>query len=124
MESTVKTNKYKKQLEEMQNQQALSNFQSNLTRARSVSVGNGFNGVTEVSLRGDGDRHLWAILTPSEVIELIYQLAGNIGCHIHIKPRDDFGSWRQWRETDIQSLNNSKVESINNLSRTKLEQKN
>jgi hypothetical protein len=36
-------------------------------------------------------------MQPVEVIELIHQLAANVGCHIHIKPRDDFSSWREWK---------------------------
>jgi hypothetical protein len=81
---------------------ALENEASNLTRARSITVGNAFGGTTEVSMRGNGDRFLWVVMQPVEVLELINQLAANIGCHINVKPRDDFGSWRQWREVSGQ----------------------
>jgi len=83
---------------------ALENEASNLTRARSITVGTAFGGTTEVSMRGNGDRILWVIMQPVEVLELINQLAANIGCHINVKPRDDFGSWRQWRETPNQCI--------------------
>ena len=67
------------------------------SRARSVTVGTAFGGTTEVGMRAD-NATLWAILQPTEVLELIHQLAGNIGCHINIQPRKDFGSWRGWKE--------------------------
>jgi hypothetical protein len=60
-------------------------------------VGTAFGGTTEISMRGDVG-NLWCILQPTEVIELIHQLAGNIGCHINIKPREDFSSWRGWNK--------------------------
>ena len=69
-----------------------------LNRARALTVGTAFNGVTEILMRGDG-KYLWATLQPVEVLELIHQLAANIGCHISIQPRQDFGSWRKWNET-------------------------
>ena len=78
----------------------LMNLKSNASRARAVTVGTAFGGVTEVSLRGDGGVNLWCLLQPVEVTELIHQLAGNIGCHINIQPRKDFASWRQWKEPE------------------------
>lgn len=68
------------------------------TRALSVTVGTCFGGVTEISMRGSLGKYMWSPLQPVEVIELINQLSASIGCHIHIKPRRDFASWRQWRE--------------------------
>lgn len=85
-------------------EQELKNMKANDTRARAVTVGTAFGGVTEVSMRGDGDTFLWCILQPVEVTELIHQLAGNIGCHIHIQPRRDFASWRDWKVTDEDKL--------------------
>jgi hypothetical protein len=58
-------------------------------------------------MRGDG-KHLWAILQASEVIELVHQLAATVGCHIHIQPRKDFASWRQWNETSQPLLQESR----------------
>ena len=81
-------------------EQHLRNYKSNLTRGRSITVGNAFGGTTEISIRGDGDAYLWLLLQPVEVTELIHQLAGNIGCHINIQPRQDFASWRNWKDTD------------------------
>ena len=105
----MRANELKKQIQELQNQQTLETMQSNLTRARSITVGTAFGGMTEISLRGDGDKRLWVLLTAAETLELIHQLAGNIGCLIHIKPRNDFGSWRQWKETEEQPQLNSSL---------------
>jgi hypothetical protein len=85
-------------------EQDLKNIKSNASRARGVTVGTAFGGVTEISMRGEGGEFLWSILQPVEVTELIHQLAGNIGCHINIQPRRDFASWRDWRITDEEKL--------------------
>ena len=53
-------------------------------------------------MRGNGDRFLYSIMQPVEVLEIIHQLAANIGCHIAVKPRDDFGSWREWRVSNAE----------------------
>lgn len=92
----------KKKLAEIEARQQIASFESNLTRARSVTVGTAFGGTTEISMRGDGGQSLWCLMQPVEVTELIHQLAANIGCHIHIKPRDDFSSWREWRVSDAE----------------------
>ena len=86
-----------RKIESVERELAVKNVESNVNRARSITVGTAFGGTTEVSMRGNGDRFLYSIMQPVEVIELIHQLAANIGCHIAVKPRDDFGSWREWR---------------------------
>lgn len=103
----MKKQEAKKKIEEIQNKQEIENFESNFNRSRSITVGTSFGGTTEISMRGNGDRFLYCIMQPVEVIELIHQLAANIGCHIAIKPRDDFGSWREWRvpEAEKKHLN-------------------
>ena len=65
-------------------------------RAQSLTVGSSGGGVTEITMRGVTNGFLWCIYQPVEVVELINQLAASIGCHIHIQPRNDFASWRQW----------------------------
>jgi hypothetical protein len=85
-------------------EQVLRSAQSNATRSRSVNVGTAFGGVTEISMRGDAGQALWCLLQPVEAIELIHQLAANVGCHIAIKPREDFSSWRGWKVTDEEKL--------------------
>jgi hypothetical protein len=49
--------------------------------------------------RGDGT-FTFAILQPVETIELIHQLAANVGCHLQLVPRKDFSSWRDWKYTE------------------------
>jgi hypothetical protein len=73
-------------------------------RAMSITVGTAFGGTTEVSMRGDAGQNLWCLMQPVEVIELIHQLAANVGCHIALKPRADFASWRDWRQTEEEKL--------------------
>lgn len=71
----------------------------NSSRARSITVGTCFGGTVEISMRGDGINYLWVPMHQPEVIELIHQLAASVGCHIHIKPREDFSSFRHWEPT-------------------------
>jgi hypothetical protein len=96
-----------KKRQELIQRQELENFESNLNRARAITVGTAFGGTTEIMMRGDGGKHMWCTMQPVEVIELIHQLSANVGCHISMKPRDDFSSWRDWRvsELDKQHLN-------------------
>lgn len=72
------------------------------SRARAVTVGTCFGGTTEIIVRGDDGSILWTPMQPVEVVELIHQLAANVGLHIAVKPRTDFAAWREWRITDEQ----------------------
>lgn len=89
-----------KKIDDVFAQQEVDNVSSNLNRARSVTVGTAFGGTTEVMMRGNDGRVLWALLQPVEAIELIHQLAANVGCHLQLTPRRDFSSWRDWKYTD------------------------
>jgi len=102
MECSVVVNKkdFKKQFEERQQQHQLSMLDANRSRAQAVSVGMSGSGTTEITMRGDDGTFLWNVYSPAQVIELIHQLAGNVGCHIHIQPRKDFASWRNWQEVN------------------------
>lgn len=91
-----------KKRQELIQRQEIESYESNLSRARSITVGTSFGGTTEIMMRGDGSRHMWCAMQPVEVTELIHQLAANIGCHIAIKPRDDFSSWREWRVSEAE----------------------
>lgn len=91
-----------KKLRELEVKMDLENRESNYNRARSVMVGTAFGGTTEVMMRGDGGRHLWCLMQPVEVIELIHQLAANVGCNAQVTPRKDFSSWRDWRVSDAE----------------------
>lgn len=81
-------------------QQQIKCHEEALNRARSVTVGTAFGGSTELTMRGMGSTFTYAILQPVEVVELIHQLAANIGCHLNLQPRGDFASWRDWNHTE------------------------
>lgn len=98
----MKPAELKKRIAEFEAKQQVANLESNLNRARSVTVGTAFGGTTEISMRGEGGLSIWCVMQPVEVIELIHQLAANAGCHISIKPRDDFSSWREWRVSEAE----------------------
>ena len=77
-------------------------FEESQMRARSVTVGTAFGGTTELTMRrGDGS-FTFAIMQPVEVIELIHQLAANVGCHLQLTPRRDFAAWRDWKYTEAE----------------------
>lgn len=98
----------KKDFEKFQrilNQQQLENdLAATQHRARSVTVGTAFGGVTELMMRKHDGTVVWATMQPVEVMELIHQLSANIGCHIHIQPRQDFASWRSWKTETPEEL--------------------
>lgn len=99
IDNTIEVEKFKK-IREKQADMDVENLESNRNRARSITVGTAFGGTTEIMMRSDGGRHIWCVMQPVEVVELIYQLAANVGCQINIKPREDFASWRDWKLTD------------------------
>ena len=73
-----------------------------LMRARSVTVGTAFGGTTELTMRRGDGAFTFAIMQPVEVIELIHQLAANVGCHLQLTPRRDFAAWRDWKYTEAE----------------------
>jgi len=87
----------KEELAKRQRIHQLENLEANNSRAQSVTIGTAGGGTTEITMRGVNGKFLWNVYQPVEVVELINQLAANIGCHIHILPRNDFASWRDWR---------------------------
>jgi hypothetical protein len=91
-----------KRIEEINHDMSAESRMGDLRRARSVTVGTAFGGTTELMLRGNDGNVIWAIMQPVEVVELIHQLAANVGCHIHLQPRNDFASWRNWKNTDAE----------------------
>lgn len=99
----------KKLEKEYQRKMQQQNFEdtaaANRNRARSVTVGTAFGGVTELMMRKNDGNCVWATLQPVEVIELIHQLAAGIGCQLFLQPREDFASWRSWSPGDTRLLN-------------------
>jgi hypothetical protein len=98
----MKASEMQKKLDELRNQQEVANRMGELSRARSVTVGTAFGGTTELSMRAADGTHVWCLMQPAETIELIHQLSANVGCHIALKPRDDFSSWREWRVSEAE----------------------
>lgn len=96
------------QILQLQRLQQLKSVEADRNRAQTVSVGKVGCGETEISMRGIDGTYLFNIYHPAEVIELIHQMAAAVGCHIMIKPRSDFASWREWKEPteeELQHLN-------------------
>ena len=91
---------FEKQFQERQQQQQLRTLEANKNRAQSVSIGMSGSGTTEITMRGEDGTFLWNVYQPVQVTEFIHQLAASIGCHIHIQPREDFASWRNWQKPD------------------------
>jgi hypothetical protein len=89
-----------KQIKAIEEERLLRDANANKTRARSIMVGTSFGGTVEISMRADDGGVLWSPMQPVEVAEFIHQLAAGIGCHIHLTPRQDFSSWRNWRVTE------------------------
>ena len=96
----MKKKAFDSKMQAMDRAMSLENRSADMNRARSVAVGTCFGGTTELTIRCNDGRVIWAPMQPVEVIELIHQLAANVGCHLQLKPRDDFASWRNWRVTD------------------------
>jgi hypothetical protein len=89
---------------ELDHKMGLENRTGDFNRARSVTVGTAFGGTTEIGMRCNDGRFIWALMQPVEVIELIHQLAANVGCHLQLAPRRDFSSWRDWRVSEEERL--------------------
>lgn len=94
--------KHSQRMLEIDMRMSEANRMGDLRRARSLNVGTAFGGTTEVLMRCNDGTVAWAVLQPVETAELIHQLASNIGCHIHIQPRTDFASWRDWKYNEEQ----------------------
>lgn len=77
-----------------------ADMDSMLTRCRSLTVGSCGGGQIEMTMRSNEEYWTWHIMQPVEVIELIHQLAAQVGCHIAVKPRKDFASWREWNHDE------------------------
>lgn len=77
----------------------LKSYSEQLIRANSLTVGRNGGGV-EVILRSDTNP-LFYVMSNLEAIELIHQLAALVGCHIAIRPRNDFASQERHEYKDI-----------------------
>lgn len=93
--------------ERLAQEKILRDNRADLTRARSITVGTAFGGTSEITMRMDDGTSVWCVMQPVEIIELIHQLAANVGCNVGLQPRKDFASWREWRisQAEKQHLN-------------------
>jgi hypothetical protein len=89
---------WEQELLRRQQERHLDSLEANANRAQSIMIGSAGSGATEISMRNNSGRFIFGIYTPVETVELIHQLSASIGCHIHIQPRQDFASWREWKE--------------------------
>ncbi len=76
----MKKEEYESAIQDLIWQQELENNSSNLHRGRAITCGTAFNDVSEITIRGDGDKRLWVLMYPKEIENFIHQLAANIGC--------------------------------------------
>lgn len=86
----------------MQLQQVANDLESLNNRARSVSVGTAFGGAIDLTMRRPDGVCTYAILQPVEAIELLHQLSAAVGCHLNLQPRQDFSSWRTWKNSETE----------------------
>lgn len=100
-ENSIEVKRLEK-IRQLEAEMDLENRESNRNRARSITVGTSFGGTTEIMMRSDGGRHIWCVMQPVEVVELIHQLAANVGCNAQVTPRKDFSSWRDWRVSEAE----------------------
>lgn len=98
----MKESEYLKRIKEHEREAHIKSLEGEKNRAQAISVGTANAGVTEITMRTRDGRQLWFLMQPVEVIEFINQLSANVGCHIHITPRNDFASWREWKELTLE----------------------
>lgn len=89
---------FQKELERRQKLRHIESLDANENRAQGVTIGRSGNGSVELTMRTHSGKFLWYCMQPVEAVETIHQLAASIGCHIHIQPREDFSSYRVWKE--------------------------
>ncbi len=100
----MKKKDWKKKREEKNYKNSIDSLNANDNRAASISIGSSGNGTTEIMIRGQYGGFMWNVYNPTQVVEMIHQLSASIGCNIHIQPRKDFASWREWNEPTKEEL--------------------
>lgn len=99
----------RKKINELCEENEYLSIKQNQFRARSITVGTAFGGIPEVVLRADGAT-VHAQMQPTEVVELIEQLAAGIGVEIAMRPKQNFASWRGWEEVIQQRVGFHKIQ--------------
>lgn len=103
-----KQSKMRKKINDLYEENEYLSIRQNQNRARSVTVGTAFGGITEISLRSDVGT-VYAQMQPTEVVELIEQLAAGCGVEIAMRPKQNFASWRGWEEIIEQRIGFDKI---------------
>ena len=93
-----------KEIRRKEKMRRLAQLNAEDCRAQTFSIGNAGGGITDIIMRSSTGTFLWNTYQPVEVIEFIHQMAANIGCHIHVVPRKDFSSWRNWGISEEEML--------------------
>lgn len=97
-----------KEIQRLSNEDRLSHhkrqLKTNKDRASSICTGTCFGGATEIIMRNTDGQVSWVQLMPTEVVELIKQLAAGVSLEVELKPRRDFASWRAWRNPEERIL--------------------
>jgi hypothetical protein len=99
----------RKKINDLYEENEYLNAKQNQFKARSITVGTAFGGVPEVVIRSDGAT-VHAQMQPTEVVELIEQLAAGIGVEIAMRPKQNFASWRGWEEVIQQRVGFHKIQ--------------
>lgn len=103
-----KVSKTRKKIHALYEENEYKSVKAIQKRARSITVGTAFGGIVEITLRGDDDL-LYAQIQPTEVIELIEQLAAGVGVEVAMRPKVNFASWRGWEEVIDQRIGWDKI---------------
>lgn len=98
-----KNSKMRQKINDLYEENEYYSIKANQNRARGVTVGTAFGGVVEISLRSETG-FIYALIQPTEVVELIEQLAAGIGVEIAMRPKQNFASWRGWEEVIDQRI--------------------
>jgi hypothetical protein len=103
-----KPSKLRQKINKLCEENEYLSIKQNRNRARSIAVGTAFGGIPEITLRAD-IATVYAQMQPTEVIELIEQLAAGVGVEIAMRPKQNFASWRGWEEVVQQRIGFDKI---------------
>jgi len=92
---------YDQKLKKIEEDLGVLSAKANLYRGRSITVGPAGNGVIEISIRADGAT-VWYQMYPVEAVEFLEQMAAACGLYVATRPKNDFASWRDWKETNLE----------------------
>jgi len=90
--------KYNKAGLEADIQMQIASRQNDQFRGRSVTVGSTGGDGIEINIRMQNGFVAYMPMSHHHAVELAHQIAAQAGCHIAIKPREDFASHRQWND--------------------------